>query len=103
MSGSRWLGVSSLGPWPESRCLCGRAGGTDSDQGDEMNHRRLVGIDLGIASAHTVRVIDGEGKTVAKRKPWPPVETLTEAEEPPLPGCPPGTPPDGAVEPTGPA
>ena len=26
-----------------------------------MNHRRLVGIDLGIATAHMVRVLDGEG------------------------------------------
>ena len=26
-----------------------------------MNNRRLVGIDLGIATAHTVRVLDGEG------------------------------------------
>ena len=33
-----------------------------------MNTRRLVGIDLGIASAHTVRVLDGEGNTVTKRK-----------------------------------
>ena len=41
-----------------------------------MNHRRLVGIDLGIASAHTVRVLDGEGMTVAKRKAWPTVESL---------------------------
>lgn len=30
-----------------------------------MNHRRLVGIDLGIASAHTVRVLDGEGERAA--------------------------------------
>jgi hypothetical protein len=29
---------------------------------------------LGIASAHTVRVLDGEGNTVAKRKAWPTVE-----------------------------
>ena len=29
-----------------------------------MNHRRLVGIDLGIASAHTVRVLDGAGAPV---------------------------------------
>jgi hypothetical protein len=42
-----------------------------------MNHRRLAGIDLGIASAHTVRVLDGQGATVAKRRPclpwraWP--------------------------------
>jgi len=32
-----------------------------------MNHRRLVGIDLGITSAHTVRILDGEGATIAKR------------------------------------
>ncbi|MDR0344450.1 MAG: hypothetical protein LBI49_15320 [Nocardiopsaceae bacterium] len=30
-----------------------------------MNHRRLVGIDLGIATAHTVRVLDGEGNLVS--------------------------------------
>ena len=35
-----------------------------------MNIRRLVGIDLGIASAHTVRVLDGEANTLAKRKAW---------------------------------
>ncbi len=29
-----------------------------------MNTRRLVGIDLGIATAHTVRVLDGQGATV---------------------------------------
>jgi len=26
-----------------------------------MSHRRLVGIDLGIATTHMVRVLDGEG------------------------------------------
>ena len=36
-----------------------------------MSSRRLVGIDLGIASAHTVRVLDEAGKTIAKRKAWP--------------------------------
>jgi hypothetical protein len=36
-----------------------------------MAERRLVGIDLGIASAHTVRVLDETGETVAKRKCWP--------------------------------
>lgn len=29
--------------------------------------RRSVGIDLGIASAHTVRVLDGEGTTLVKQ------------------------------------
>jgi hypothetical protein len=42
-----------------------------------MNDRRLVGIDLGIATAHTVRVLDGEGSIVAKRKAWPTMESLT--------------------------
>lgn len=68
-----------------------------------MNHRRLVGIDLGIASAHTVRVLDGEGNPVAKRKAWPTVESLTEVETAALAGCPEGTKLEVVVEPTGPA
>jgi transposase len=68
-----------------------------------MNHRRLVGIDLGIASAHTVRILDGEGKTVAKRKAWPTVESLSEVEMAALAGCPAGTQLEVVVEPTGPA
>ena len=55
-----------------------------------MNDRRLVGIDLGIASAHTVRVLDGEGNTIAKRKAWPTVESLAEVETAALAGCPAG-------------
>ena len=68
-----------------------------------MNHRRLVGIDLGIASAHTVRVLDGEGATIAKRKAWPTVESLTEVEAAALAGCPAGTRLEVVIEPTGPA
>jgi transposase len=68
-----------------------------------MNHRRLVGIDLGIASAHTVRVLDGEGNTVAKRKAWPTLESLTEVEAAALAGCPAETRLEVVVEPTGPA
>ncbi len=41
-----------------------------------MNHRRLVGIDLDIASVHTVRVLDGEGTTIAKRKGMATLESL---------------------------
>src|SRR4051812_5665134 len=74
-----------------------------TDEGDDMNHRRLVGIDLGIASAHTVRVLDGEGNTVAKRKAGPTVESLTEVERAALAGCPTGTALEVVVEPTGPA
>lgn len=68
-----------------------------------MNCRRLVGIDLGIASAHTVRVLDGEGNTIAKRKAWPTTESLGEVETPALAGCPDGTRLEVVVEPTGPA
>ena len=68
-----------------------------------MNCRRLVGIDLGIATAHTVRVLDGEGEIVAKRKAWPTVESLTEVETAALAGTPAGTRLEVVVEPTGPA
>ena len=68
-----------------------------------MNNRRLVGIDLGIASAHTVRVLDGEGNTVTKCKAWPTVESLTVVETAALAGCPAGTKLEVVVEPTGPA
>jgi transposase len=68
-----------------------------------MNHRRLVGIDLGIATAHTVRVLDGEGTVVAKRKAWPTAESLAEAERAALDGCPEGTRLEVVIEPTGPA
>jgi transposase len=68
-----------------------------------MNDRRLVGVDLGIASAHTVRVLDGEGNTVAKRKAWPTVEGRSEIETVALRGCWAGTRLEVIVEPTGPA
>ncbi len=68
-----------------------------------MNDRRLVGIDLGIASAHTVRVLDGEGTAIAKRKAWPTVESLTDVETTALEGCPGGTQLEVVMEPTGPA
>jgi transposase len=68
-----------------------------------MNKRRLVGIDLGIATAHTVRVLDGEGVVVAKRKAWPAVESLTAVEAAALAGCPEGTRLEVVIEPTGPA
>jgi transposase len=68
-----------------------------------MNHRRLVGIDLGIATAHTVRVLDAEGATVAKRRAWPTVESLAAVEAAALAGCPAGTRLEVVIEPTGPA
>ena len=68
-----------------------------------MTTRRLVGIDLGIASAHTVRVLDEAGGLVAKRKAWPTVESLAAVETAALAGCPEGTRLEVVMEPTGPA
>jgi transposase len=68
-----------------------------------MTIRRLVGIDLGIASAHTVRVLDESGHTIAKRKAWPTVESLSEVETAALTGAPAGTRLEVVMEPTGPA
>ena len=68
-----------------------------------MDHRRLVGIDLGITSAHTVRVLDEAGTTIAKRKCWPTTESLSEIEAVALAGCPEGTTLEVVMEPTGPA
>jgi transposase len=68
-----------------------------------MNHRRLVGIDLGIATAHTVRVLDGEGTVLTKRKAWPTVESLAAVEAAALAGCPEGSRLEVVIEPTGPA
>jgi transposase len=68
-----------------------------------MGPRRLVGIDLGIASAHAVRVLDENGTTVAKRKAWPTVESLTQVEQAALAGAPEGIRLEVVIEPTGPA
>ncbi|MBO0809813.1 MAG: IS110 family transposase [Actinobacteria bacterium] len=68
-----------------------------------MSHMRLVGIDLGIATAHTVRVLDGEGSIVVKRKAWPTAESLAAVETAALAGCPEGTRLEVVIEPTGPA
>ncbi|MEO1065516.1 MAG: IS110 family transposase [Actinomycetota bacterium] len=65
--------------------------------------RRFVGIDLGIASAHTVRILDETGTTIAKRKAHPTLESLSEIEQAALAGCGDRTQLEVIVEPTGPA
>jgi transposase len=66
-------------------------------------HRRLVGIDLGIASAHTVRVLDEQGREVCRRRCEPTVASLSTIEAAALAGAEPGTRLEVVVEPTGPA
>lgn len=65
--------------------------------------RRLVGIDLGVASAHTVRVLDEVGREVCRRRCVPTVESLTAIEAAALVGAPAGTRLEVVLEPTGPA
>jgi transposase len=68
-----------------------------------MADRRLVGIDLGITSTHTVRVVAGDGTTVCRRKALPTCESLGELERAALVGTSPGTRLEVVIEPTGPA
>ena len=68
-----------------------------------MDERRIIGLDLGIASVHTARVLSGDGKVVAKRKAFPTTESLSALEAAALEGAPPGTVLEIVMEPTGPA
>jgi transposase len=65
--------------------------------------RRLVGIDLGISSAHTVRVLAGDGTEVCRRRCVPTVESLEIIEHAALAGAAEGTRLEVVMEPTGPA
>jgi transposase len=65
--------------------------------------RRIVGIDLGIASEHTVRVLNGEGQTLAKRRAVPSAESLGALEAVALQGAPEGIVLEVVMEATGPA
>jgi hypothetical protein len=68
-----------------------------------MRDRRLVGVDLGISSAHTVRVLDGAGTVVCRRKAVPTVASLAEVERAALAGAASGTRLEVVLEPTGPS
>ncbi len=68
-----------------------------------MSQHRLVGIDLGIASAHTVRVLCEDGSEVCRRRCWPRLDSLLEVEAAALAGAPPDLRLEVVIEPTGPA
>jgi transposase len=68
-----------------------------------MRDRRLVGIDLGIISAHTVRVLDSDGSVVCRRKALPTQDSLLEVERAALAGTPSGVRLEVVLEPTGPS
>jgi hypothetical protein len=65
--------------------------------------RRLVGIDLGIASAHTVRVLDAAGREVRRCRTGPPVAEFSRIEDAALAGAGAGTRLEVVLEPTGPS
>lgn len=65
--------------------------------------RRLVGIDLGIASAHTVRVLDASGREVCRRRCEPTAAGFGQVEQAALAGAAAGTRLEVVIEPTGPA
>src|SRR5215470_3504965 len=65
--------------------------------------RRLVGIDLGIASRHSVRVLEADGQVVGRSSCVPAVESLAAVERAALAGAPAGTRLAVVFEPTGPA
>lgn len=65
--------------------------------------RRLVGIDLGIASLHTVRVLDETGREVCRRKCEPTVAGFAAIEAAALAGTAARTRLEVVIEPTGPA
>src|SRR5690348_12784978 len=65
--------------------------------------RRLVGIDLGIASRHSVRVLEPDGQVVCRSSCVPTVESLAAVEGAALAGAPAGTRLSVVFEPTGPA
>jgi transposase len=65
--------------------------------------RRLVGIDLGIASRHSVRVLEANGQAVCRASCVPSVASLAGVERAALAGAPEGTTLAVVFEPTGPA
>jgi transposase len=65
--------------------------------------RRLVGIDLGIASRHSVRVLEADGRAVCRASCVPTVQSLAAVEQMALAGAPQGTALAVVFEPTGPA
>ena len=64
---------------------------------------RLVGIDLGIASRHSVRVLEADGRQVCRSSCVPTVASLPAVEQSALAGAPEGTRLAVVFEPTGPA
>src|SRR6266536_1614254 len=70
---------------------------------EPMEERRLLGIDLGIASAHTAVALRTDGSEVARRRCVPTVDTLAAVAQAALRDAPEGTRLEVVIEPSGPA
>ena len=104
----RALSLGRLRPTPIAPRTQGqRATATDvpnpADEWEVRVIRRPVGVDLGLASAHTVRVLAEEGREVSRRRCEPTVDSLARVEAAALAGTPVGTVLEVVMEPTGPA
>jgi transposase len=66
-----------------------------------MTTRRIVGIDLGVTSSHSVVVIDETTAILARRRCRPTRESLERIEQPALAGVPASTVLEVIIEPTG--
>ncbi|MGH3368799.1 MAG: IS110 family transposase [Nocardioidaceae bacterium] len=65
--------------------------------------RRIVGLDLGVATDHTAVVLDETGAQLARRRVQPTVASLSALREAALAGASEGTVAEVVIEPTGPA
>jgi hypothetical protein len=93
-------GSCALGPWPtellpvvppELKCPAMRGEVLMEMQDGQPGRRRLVGIDLGIASRHAVRVLEADGQAVCRASCVPTVESLAAVERAALAGALAGT------------
>jgi transposase len=68
---------------------------------DSSPSRRIVGLDLGVATAHTAQVLDEQLKVVCKRRVMPTVAGFTALEDAALLGADPDVRLEVVIEPTG--
>uniref|UniRef100_UPI00036BEDF4 IS110 family transposase n=1 Tax=Sciscionella marina TaxID=508770 RepID=UPI00036BEDF4 len=68
---------------------------------DELVDGRIIGLDLGVTSAHSAVVLDVAGRVRARRRVWSTVESLTELEQVALPDAGPEARLTVVIEPTG--
>jgi hypothetical protein len=94
-----------LGPWPWASAAPESAAqqATTAKEATRWTTDGWSGSTFPITSAHTVRVLAGDGSLVCRRKAIPTVDSLAQVEHVALAETPAGTLLEVVVEPTGPA